>query len=287
MEEEKKRLSNVKLFIIILILIIIGIVLWARFISTKGLVVREYAIKSNIITEKMNGLKIIHFSDLLYGRTVNKNDVDNLVEEINNYKPDIVIFTGNLIDKDTIISDSLLDYLEKAMNKINPTIAKYAIAGDQDYNIESYDILMKNAGFKFLDNSYDILYYKDTVPILIIGLPSLLNGEQDYENAFSYLNELDGQNIYKIVAVNEPDTYSMIKVYNPDLVLSGHSLNGQIRIPFVGQIISKKGSKKYYNSFYQIDNTKLYISGGIGTTDYSFRFLNKPSINLYRMYNEA
>lgn len=172
------------------------------------------------------------------------------------------------------------------MNKIDAKIAKYAVSGEQDKKIESYEILMRNAGFKILNNSYDIIYYQDNVPIVISGLPSLLNGEQDYEAAFHYKNEIDSQNAYQIVVVNEQDTYDKIKDYTPSLVLSGHSLNGQIRLPFVGQIISKKGSKKYYDSYYHNSDTSLYISGGIGTTDYSFRFLNKPSFNLYRMYNE-
>ena len=286
MNEERKNLSNGKLIFIILILFIVFIILWARFISTKGLTVREYAINSSIFTSNMDGLKIIHFSDLLYGRTVNKKDVQNLVEQINDLKPDLVVFSGNIIDKDTIISDSLIEFLTESLSQIDATLGKYAVSGDQDYKLDNYEILMKNAGFNYLNNTYDVLYYKDNIPIIIIGLPSLLKGTQDYETAFSGLQNFSNTPVYKIVLVNEPDSYLQFKDYNPDLVLSGHSLNGQVRIPFVGQIIAKNGSKTYYDEYYNIDSTKFFISGGIGTTDYSFRFFNKPSINLYRMYSK-
>jgi len=45
------------------------------------------------------------------------------------------------------------------------------------------------------------------------------------------------------------------------------------------------GAKTYIESYYEVNNQKLYISNGIGTQDISFRFLNKPSITLYRLYN--
>ena len=102
--EEERSISNGKLFFIIFILLIISTVLWARFISTKGLIVKEYPVYNTNITDNFDGLKIVQFSDLLYGRTVNKSDVDKLVTKINELKPDIVVFTGNLFDKDTIVN---------------------------------------------------------------------------------------------------------------------------------------------------------------------------------------
>ena len=42
---------------------------------------------------------------------------------------------------------------------------------------------------------------------------------------------------------------------------------------------------KYTNSYYDINNTKFYISNGLGTENISFRLFNKPSINLYRLSN--
>ena len=76
-----------------------------------------------------------------------------------------------------------------------------------------------------------------------------------------------------------------LKQYNIDLFLSGHSHNGQVRIPFIGAVVKPIGAKVYYDEYYQVDETELYISSGIGTSALDFRFLNKPSINLYRLYH--
>ena len=69
-------------------------------------------------------------------------------------------------------------------------------------------------------------------------------------------------------------------------MLSGHSHLGQVRLPFIGSIITPQGAKKYYDEQYKVSNADLYINGGIGTSTLDFRFFAKPSINLYRFYTK-
>ena len=111
-----------------------------------------------------------------------------------------------------------------------------------------------------------------------MGLDDYLKGKIDY-NAINNDN-----NYYSIILAHEPDTIDKIKDKNIDLMLAGHSHNGQVRVPLFGAIYKANGAKKYYDEHYIVDNTNLYISGGLGTSKYKFRFLNKPSINLFRFY---
>lgn len=280
---EERNVSNAKFILIFIVLLIIGTFLWARFVSTKGLKVKEYPVYNPNVSENFEGLKIVHFSDVLYGRTVNKKDIKNIVKKINELNPDIVVFTGNLIDKDTVVNKSLKKYLTDNLSQIEARLYKFAIYGSYDGKISDYEIMMKNAGFTFLDNSSQLVYYNGNIPIFVAGI-NVKN--PDYENALAYLKEEHDESFFKIILAHEPDAYNDFKSYKPDLVLSGHSLNGQVRIPFVGAIKNKKGSQKYYDEQYTFKDTQMYISGGIGTTEYSFRWFNKPSINLYRLYKK-
>ena len=89
-------------------------------------------------------------------------------------------------------------------------------------------------------------------------------------------------NLYQIVLTHEPDiSDKIVDNYDIDLILAGHSHNGQIRLPIIGAIYKPPGAKKYYDEHYKIDNTNLYISSGIGVSTINYRFLNKPSINFY------
>ena len=86
--------------------------------------------------------------------------------------------------------------------------------------------------------------------------------------------------------LHEPDYIDKIDYSKYNLILAGHSLNVSKKLPFIEWIIRYKWSKKYFDEYYKLNNTKLYISGGIGTNKFKFRLNNKPSFNLYRLRNK-
>lgn len=277
-----------RLFMALLIFVIIGLLLWARYISTKGLEVREYAVENTKIGTSFNGFKIVQLSDLHYGRTVDDEKLAIIVEKINQLKPDLVVFTGDLIDKDITVTEKKLEIIKTYLSKIDASITKYAVKGNHDYSNKLYENIMTESGFKILDNESDLIYYKANTPIIISGFSSSIKSIPDYENIFVDLNltEEELSSYYKILLVHEPDQLLDLKDKGFDLVLSGHSHNGQIRVPFIGTVIKTEGAKTYYDSYYKVDDTDLYISGGVGCSTLNLRFMDKPSFNFYRLYNK-
>lgn len=247
--------------------------------STKTLIVKEYPIINSKININHHGLKIIHFSDLHYGTTVKFNELKKIVSEINLFNPDIVFFTGDLIEDNYKITNDEINVFLKEFNKINSNISSYLVKGNHDYN-DNFDKIVDQTSFKVLKNNYEYFYYKDNIPILIIGLESKLKAPIDLEKAFAGYDE----NYFTILLTHEPDTLLNIK-QNVDLVLAGHSHNGQVRIPFIGAIYTPEGSKTYYDEKYTLDDTLIFISGGLGTSKYPVRLFNPPSFNFYRLYN--
>lgn len=289
MNEEKKKHPIIK-FIIIFILIIAAILLYSRFIATKGLVTKEYKITSNSIQDNFHGFKIVHISDVHYGRTTDKKDLNNMVKEVNLLKPDIVVLTGDLIDRDTKLDDDLKGEISEALSSINANVGKYAISGNHDSNFSEWESIINDSGFKNLNDTYELIYNDGYTPILLAGLSSNLNNQVDiterYNKILEYSNNENIKELYKILLIHEPDYINNIDYSNFNLILAGHSHNGQVRLPFIGGIILPNGAKKYYKEHYKINNTDLYISSGIGTSGISFRLFNKPSINFYRLTNK-
>lgn len=289
MNEEKKKHPIIK-FIIIFILIIAAILLYSRFIATKGLVTKEYKITSSSIQDNFHGFKIVHISDVHYGRTTDKKDLNNMVKEVNLLKPDIVVLTGDLIDRDTKLDDALKGEISEALSSINANVGKYAISGNHDSNFSEWESIINDSGFKNLNDAYELIYNDGYTPILLAGLSSNLNNQVDiterYNKILEYSNNENIKELYKILLIHEPDYINNIDYSNFNLILAGHSHNGQVRLPFIGGIILPNGAKKYYKENYKINNTDLYISSGIGTSGISFRLFNKPSINFYRLTNK-
>ncbi len=286
---KEKRNHPILKFLFIILLIIFSFLLYSRFVSTSGLKIKEYKITNSIITDNINGFKIVHLSDIHYGSIINSKKLEKIVDKINLINPDIVVITGDLIDKDTKLTNEDRISIINNLTKINASIGKYAIRGNHDYNFNEWESIIVNGGFTNLDNNYDYIYKDGYDPILIAGLSSLVDKE-DVINRFNKLNNNINNSkinsIYNILLVHETDFVDNIDISKYNLILGGHSHNGQVRLPFIGAIIKPKESQKYYDEYYKLDNTDFYISSGLGTSELDFRFFNRPSFNFYRLNNK-
>ena len=276
---------------IVLLLIMVGTILYSRYIATSGLVTNEIVINDNNIPTSYDGLKIVHFSDLHYTRIITKKSVTKIINEINLIKPDIVFFTGDLVDTDKVLTEDDKNFLIESLSNINSTYGKYAILGNHDIANNSEDIvdIYNKGNFKLLDNSYDIIYSKNNDKLFIGGLNSVSHELEDIDKVMSYYDTNDNNNTYNIILLHEPDyADNIINSYdNIDLILAGHSHGGQIRLPIIGALYTPKNGHKYVKGYYDLNGTSLYVTSGIGVSRYNFRLFNKPEINFYRLNKEA
>lgn len=263
-KEKRIKVSRILFkFLITIFLITTLVFLYIYYIGPKGLETKEYVIKDNLIPDNFNGLKILHFSDLLYGSTIDYDNIKAISDEIKLINPDIVVFTGNIVGEDVNLEEDDINFLNDFFKDIPFTIGKYAVNGDLDSS--SFRLIMENTNFSVLYNEIKEVYNgKDKISI--IGI----DAQEDK-------------------AINIPDTYTISLINNydehqkdslPNIVLAGFNLGGEIRL-FDLPII---GTAKYLNTYYEEGNTKIFISSGLGTRHH-MRLMNKPSLNVYRLYN--
>ena len=276
--EKKHIIFKIVLTIICLFVLFI---LYSIFIGTKGLFVKEYTISSNI-PDSFDGLKIVHITDIHYDRTFKEKDLKKLVDRVNLINPDIIVLTGDLLDKKIEPSDSK-EILTKYLKQMNAKLGKFAVSGNHDLKYDYFDDILRGSDFISLDNTYELIYYKDYDPIIITGLSSCFDDIDIDDKLSEYKKYIEENDIkYKILLVHEPDIVDNLSE-SFDLILAGHSHNGQVRLPLIGATILPDGAKRYYEGHYTIGNTELFISGGLGTSGLPLRFMNHPSINFYRI----
>lgn len=278
--------------ILITFLILIGITfitfLYALFIGSKGLKVKEYKIEINDLPVEYHGLKIAHITDIHYGENIKKKELEKLKDKINSLKPDIIVFTGDISTDG--LSNEHIEEVSEILSEMDANIGKYAIKGNHDYHFKKWDLLFENSGFINLNDTYEAIYKNETTPIILSGISTNLYGTKNikdkiepiYEHLNNY-NEDSKKYAYSILLLHEPDFVKEIDSSKFDLVLSGHSHNGQVRLPLIGAIYTPIGSKTYYDEYYKVNNTHIYISSGIGTTLLNIRLFNRPSFNFYRL----
>ena len=270
-ETSKKRWPK---RLLILITLFSLITIYIHKIEPSIISTKEYAIKNSNIPSSFNGFKIAHFSDIHFGRTTNEKEVEKVVNKINEMKPDIVIFTGDLLDTYITLSEENKEFQANKLSEISSVLGKYAILGDMDKKQEeTFTKIMNKADFMIIKENIPI-YYKGDIPIYLQGYST------DQEIDTSTLKEKE----YQIVISHEPAIFN--KVYEKaNLILAGHSLGGLIRLPFTNGIFKFDNTEGYIYGKYEKENSVLFVSNGIGTENLSVRLFNIPTINLYRLYN--
>ncbi|MBD1224393.1 metallophosphoesterase [Virgibacillus halodenitrificans] len=261
-----------------------GTYYYAKELEPQMLTISEHEIYSNKITAAFNKFKIIQFSDTHLGFHYTLKQLEELVNKINQENPDLIVFTGDLIDEpDKYIPNSRLIRL---LGSLEAKFGKYWVYGNHDHGGYGTDMLkeiMNQADFKLLKNSHTIIK-NNKEEIVLAGVDDIMLGKPDLNKTLANTNS----SLFTILLAHEPD-YADVTVNHPvDVQLSGHSHGGQVRFPFIGHLYTPAYAEKYVQGEYKINNGRLllYVNRGIGTTRLPYRFLCRPEVSIYTLNNE-
>lgn len=233
-------------------------------------------------SSRTKNLKVIQISDL-HLQTI-RNQHKLLAKKINQIKPDLLLFTGDSVDrgKKMHLFDEYLSYFDQNIKKV-------AILGNREYkrgiSIDELKSIYKKHNTDLLINE-SRLYVIGDQKISITGIDDLLGGNANFPLAMKSYLPAD----HHIVLTHCPehrDTILKQRGNVPiDLVLSGHTHGGQIRI--LGYAPYKpEGSGRYISGWYEEENPPLYVSKGIGTTALPVRFGSRAEIAIFNLKTNA
>ncbi len=268
----------------IILLMVFALYVYSRFIEPNSLRVHYEIIKSSYIIEGSKELKILQFSDMHISEYFDEKDIKKVVEKINEEKPDIVVFTGDLIDEyNEYKNKNNLNVIWESLAAINASLGKYAIYGNHDYGggaEQAYKSIMENSGFVILRNEKVFL---EEYNINIIGMDDSIFGKFEKNRMINMLDEKS----CNVLLSHEPDVIDHLMEYNIDLFLSGHSHGGQVNLPFVKVLPIL--AKKYTGGIYSFNNyrqTTLYVNIGLGTSQIPLRFMAPPELSIFILKNK-
>ncbi|NFT08711.1 metallophosphoesterase, partial [Clostridium botulinum] len=228
-------------------------------------------------------IKIAQISDIHLGDYYTIDKLEKLVNKVNSQNADIIVFTGDLFDNVSKFEDT--SKVAPILKKLNAKIGKYAIYGNHDYGGGAKNIyknVMEDSGFKILVNDQANVKLDSGKTISILGLDDALLGNPDVEKTVRNIKESN----YNLLLLHEPDLSDKFVSYNIDLILAGHSHGGQVKIPFLGEIVTPPLAEKYKDGLYNLNtqrNTQLYVNSGIGNTKMPFRFMNVPEVSIFEI----
>ncbi len=232
------------------------------------------------------GMKIVHISDIHSGSFTNKAAVAHGVEKILNEKPDLILFTGDMVNDRATEMEEYMD----VFNKLNAPLGVYSTLGNHDYgdyvrwpfngiskdqNLENLKKVHADLGWKLLMNEHVVLE-KAGAEIALIGIENWSNKARFPKHGRMDLAHADTTKYpFKILMSHDPSHWdAQVRPDYPDvdLTLSGHTHGMQFGIEIPGFKWSPvQYMYKQWHGLYEDGKQKLYVNPGYGFIGYPGR----------------
>lgn len=259
--------------------------------------VKRVKIKFNNLPEAFRGLKIVQISDIHCGSFTNKNAVMKGVDMMLNEKPDVIFFTGDIVNNK---ADELDDYKD-VFSRVKAPLGVYSILGNHDYgdyflwdntqlkskNLEKLKSIHKEIGWRLLLDE-NLPLQKEDASIGIIGVQNI-SGRGRFHSYGNLSKAMQGAEQYpfKILLSHDPSHWEkeVISDYKDiDLTLSGHTHGMQFGVELPGFRWSPvKYVYKRWAGLYEEGRQKLYINRGFGFIGYPGRVGILPEITVIEL----
>jgi len=238
------------------------------------------------------GIKIVHLSDIHSGSLTDVNAVEKGIKKIMALKPDIIFFTGDLVNN---VADEM-DELKKVFSGLSAPMGVYSILGNHDYgdyvqwesvdakkaNLDKLKSIHNEMGWRLLLNEH-VALEKDGQSIALIGIENW-GAKANFSRYGDLSSAYRGAENYpfKILLSHDPSHWEaeVCKNYRDiDLVFSGHTHGMQFGVEIPGfrwspvQYVYKQWAGLYHN-----DHQKLYVNRGFGFLGYPGRVGILPEI---------
>jgi predicted MPP superfamily phosphohydrolase len=243
------------------------------------------------------GLKVVHISDIHAGSFTDKTAVMRGVQKIMKEKPDLILFTGDLVNN---TADEMKDYMN-VFNQLNAPMGVYSTLGNHDYgdyvnwesdehkkaNLETLKEVHGKLGWRLLMNEH-VVFERGTDKIALLGIENWSSKARfpkygDLKKAYAGSEEY----LFKILLSHDPSHWKaeVVEKYTDiDLMLSGHTHGMQFGLEIPGFKWSPvQYVYKEWNGLYENAAQKLYVNPGFGFIGYPGRVGILPEITVIEL----
>ncbi len=267
--------------------ILIVLILWAFFIEPNWPRLRRVTIRGQKKIKKP--ITALHLSDIHFVK--NEGSKRHFFQKLSMLNPDLIFLTGDIIDNDEGIETAT-----RVLSGLRAHYGTFLVLGNHDYydyqtidniryhlglgktaihrnNVSRFVSEMKRIGVHVLVNESIKLQVHGT-PVLIGGTDDPVTQKIDFERA---LHGLSPETL-NILLIHQLDGLLKLSHHGVDLVFSGHTHGGQIRIPLLGPVVcDTKLPRRYVEGLHAYQDMAVFVSRGLGAGRTLFpRFACRP-----------
>ncbi|MET0752230.1 MAG: metallophosphoesterase [Pyrinomonadaceae bacterium] len=239
--------------------------------EANTLIVEKIEISLARLPKKLENFRIVHLSDIHHSPFTGLEHITRAIEIANSLKPDMFILTGDYVSHET----EYIAPAAEALGKLESEFGTFACLGNHDHWTDAEMVtrdfraaginVLINEGFRF--EAHDASFW-------LCGVDDYMVGKTDLRSAMrgSYPDEM------KLLLAHNPVIVRQAARYGVDLILSGHTHGGQVKLRDEEKRILPR--RKLKNGLHRRKDTQIYITRGIGTVVLPVRFGCPPEISL-------
>lgn len=283
----QKRFARAAL--LALAVVLAAALLWGFAVEPSLITATETEFADARLPAELDGLRAVFFADLHAGSYYSAEDAGRVVDKIKSLDPDILLFGGDLTQREDTALLLDVEKLSDAFAGIRPKLGKYAILGNHDIRTpETRRIsreILEGGGFTVLENGAakvaDGFYIAGTAPWPMAGKDDPANRADASAVAWT---ARDGA--FSLLLAHEPAQAEDAAKFPFALQLSGHTHGGQVSFPFVGPLLLPGDNRRYAYGFYRVNETALFVTRGVGTSVVRVRFCAPPEVVVITLRKE-
>jgi len=226
------------------------------------------------LPKNLDGLRLVHLSDIHHSPFTSLEHISRAVEIANELKPDMFVLTGDFVSHES----EYIVPMAQAMGQLKSEFGTFACLGNHDHRTDAALVtnslraenirVLINEGFRFSARGTSFwLSGTDDYMVGLTDLPAALCG--------SFLDEM------KMLLAHNPKTLYRAARAGVDLVFSGHTHGGQVRLRDEEKKILPR--RRFASGLYRRKDSQMYITRGIGTVVLPVRFGCPPEISLIEL----
>jgi predicted MPP superfamily phosphohydrolase len=236
----------------------------------------------------LDGLRIAQITDVHHGPWLPLGHVHEIVRAVNRLAPDLVVLTGDYVDQSPVY----IEPVAAVLGRLRPRIGTLAVLGNHDWGegAEATQRAFCRAGLPLIDNSRRVLtpdrrlVNTADIGLALCGIGDFWCDRPDYRAA------LDGlpSTMPRLLLSHNPDAAEDPKFIRSelrvDLMLSGHTHGGQIRLPGLGPLVlPSKYGQKYAEGLVQGPCCPVFVCRGLGMSAFPVRFNAPPEVAMLEL----
>jgi predicted MPP superfamily phosphohydrolase len=261
-------------------------VTYARHVEPTWLELNEVDIPVRDLPAAFAGMRVVQMSDFHGSQHVSSAFLGEAVSLAQAQQGDVIVLTGDFIHK----GFHHIDRVAQVLGQLRAPLGVYAVLGNHDFSVRNalgyrrHQHLHQSVADALVANGIRVLH-NETAPLTrgaetlyLTGVDDLWSRVCDLERAFAGLSPT----VPRVVLAHNPWTIAQMGAERCDLMLSGHTHGGQVKLPVIGPLALGPKGRRFAAGLYQVGESWLYVNKGVGF-GFRVRYGVRPEVAVLKL----